>query len=325
MAVKLSDSLIFLLSISQIANFARKAKIVEASKSAEELLEKIIRLIPKPELLKYHMTSEKARELVEKFSISYIHYYDNDYPKLLKEIPDPPLLLFFKGNRKLFSFEKISVVGTRKPSRLSRFATSKIPELLSKRKNVAIVSGMALGIDREVMLSSITQNIPTIGVLGTGINIEYPFANQDLYEKMNKSENALIISEMRPDEKYGKWSFPKRNRIITGLSKLLVVMEAPKKSGAISSAHHALAQFREILVFDHESLFCNDGGRKLLGDGAKLLTLDEIVDKKNSITHISEFFSGSFQETPRMLSKLSMLEREGLLKDMGGGYYLNLR
>ncbi|NUM42004.1 MAG: DNA-protecting protein DprA [Leptospiraceae bacterium] len=315
--------MIFLLSISRIANFARNRKIIEDSKTIEELIKKIIDYLPKTELLKHLPVCEYTKELIERDSISIIHYFEKDYPDLLRNISDPPLILFYKGNRNLFQIEKTSVVGTRKPSRLSRFAANKIPELLSKDKNIAIVSGMAMGIDREVMLSSIEKNIPTIGVLGTGINIEYPYINKDLYEKMKSSDNTLIISEMRPDEKYGKWSFPKRNRIITGLSNLLVVMEAPKKSGAISSANHAISQFREILVFDHKSLFNNEGGRKLLEDGAKPITLDDITKKKNSITHISEFLADS-KNIPKILSGLGKLESEGLLKDMGGGYYLNL-
>ncbi len=321
----MQNSSIFLLSISKIANFARNKGFVSRSKTAEELVESVIRYLSKSDIAVLFEVCKNTAELVQRLSISIIDIYDINYPELLKQIADPPLLLFYKGEKALFQMEKISVVGTRKPSKLSVFATQKIPELFSKDNQIAIVSGLAAGIDREVMLSSLEKNIPTIGILGTGIGFEYPFSNKDLYGKMKESQKTLLISEMRPDEKFGKWSFPRRNRIITGLSKLLIVMEAPLKSGAISSARNALDQNREILVFDNESLFYNEGGRKLISDGAKHLTLDEILNKAKSISHISEYLSGSFKDIPKILSKLGMLEREGILKDMGGGYYLSLR
>ena len=126
---------------------------------------------------------------------------------------------------------------------------------------------------------------------------------------------------MRIGEVIGKWSFPKRNRIITGISKLLVLMEAPLKSGAMSSVSHALEQGREVIVFDDPSLLYNEGGRKLIEDGASKLSLADIKKDPDSFFHISEIIPKNFQDIPLLFSSLSQLENEGLFQNIGGGYY----
>ncbi|HMZ66118.1 MAG TPA: DNA-processing protein DprA, partial [Leptospiraceae bacterium] len=200
-------------------------------------------------------------------------------------------------------------------------ATSLLPDLLVKSNQLGIVSGVATGIDRTAMLSSLNANIPTIGVLGTGLEKEYPFQNKDLYKKIKSSDHGLLISEMRIGETIGKWSFPRRNRIITGISKLLILMEAPIKSGAMSSVAHAIEQGREVLVFDEPELLYNEGGRKLIEEGATKLTLSDLKKSPDSFFHISEIIPNDFKDIPSLFRSLNQLEREGLFQNMGGGYF----
>ncbi|MBK6604372.1 MAG: DNA-processing protein DprA [Leptospiraceae bacterium] len=107
----------------------------------------------------------------------------------------------------------------------------------SKSTNLGIVSGVATGIDRAVMLAALEANIPTIGVMGTGMEKEYPYQNKDLYTRLKNSANGLLITEMRIGEAIGKWSFPRRNRIISGIAKLLILMEAPLKAEPCPPLH----------------------------------------------------------------------------------------
>ena len=156
--------------------------------------------------------------------------------------------------------------------------------------------------------------------MGTSFDKEYPSINKDLYKTMKQRDNTLIITEIRPTEKIGKWSFPKRNRIITGLSESIIIMEAPVESGAMSSAAHALSQNREILVFDDESLKYNSGGRRLIEDGAKRITKKDLTNHAN-LLHISDFLPDSSDAISTSLAMLSKMELEGKVREVGGGYF----
>jgi DNA processing protein len=175
------------------------------------------------------------------------------------------------------------------------------------------------------MLAALETNIPTIGVMGTGMEKEYPYQNKDLYAKLKNSPNGLLITEMRIGEAIGKWSFPRRNRIISGMAKLLILMEAPLKSGAMSSVAHALEQGREVMVFDDPELLYNEGGRKLLEDGASRLSMSDLKKSPDSFFHISEIIPKNFKEMSSLFSSLSQLENEGLFQNLGGGYFRKSR
>jgi DNA processing protein len=223
--------------------------------------------------------------------IDIIHYWDDNYPKFLKEISMPPIVLYCKGSLK---YEKsIAIVGTRKADKKSSDVARRLSAELSQ-SGFTIVSGMAIGIDREAHLGALKKNSSTIGVLANGIDIVYPAYNRDIYTAISSSENSALISEYPPEILAGKWTFVRRNRIISGLALGTIIVKAAEKSGALITAHYALEQGREVFVcpgtaFDSAYSGCHD----LLKNGAVLVSdtediLEELSDYKDRITYIEE-------------------------------------
>jgi len=210
----------------------------------------------------------------------------------------PPLVLFVTGNPDLLQENWVAVVGTRKASPLSLKATEYLVRNFIP-KDCGIVSGLALGIDRAAMIQSIEMGRLTLGVLGTSIEREYPFTNRSLYKKMKSSPNCILVSEYLPHTKYFKWTFPMRNRVITGISEAVFLMEAPMRSGAISSAKSALQQNREIYVFNHKFQYDNSGGQSLIEEGATLLRWEEISP--------DTFVLHAIKDKVQMLKELKLL------------------
>jgi DNA processing protein len=317
----MEDLIPYYFSFSSFASVAHRYKLLNEVSNLIDLERKISPILRSEEISKIQTAAKTLKLETEKRGVQVIDFFHPRYPALLTQIDKPPILLFCRGNLDLLQYDLVSVVGTRKPSQISTLATSLLPEMLAKSRNLGIVSGVATGIDRTVMLASLEANIPTIGVMGTGMEKEYPYQNRDLYTKLKNSSKGLLITEMRIGEAIGKWSFPRRNRIISGIAKLLVLMEAPIKSGAMSSVAHALEQGREVMVFDDPELLYNEGGRKLLDDGAQRLTMADLKLSADAFFHISEFIPKNYKEMPSLFSSLSQLENEGLFQNIGGGYY----
>lgn len=316
-----SEHIPYFFTFSDFSFLAWKYGILEREKSLEDIFHLIQKLFSHKILEEFFMKVEFCRLRTEKAGVQILTYFDKNYPFLLKQIHHPPLVLFYRGNLELLQKNAIAIVGTRSPSPISIFACSLLPNFLRKNKDSVMVSGLAVGIDREAMFSCLRNEVGVIGVMGTGFDKFYPTINKDLYKAMFDSPNALVLTEMRWEEPIGKWSFPKRNRIITGLSELLIIMESPLDSGAMSSASHAISQNRDILIFDHPESLKNEGGRKLLSEGANLLTLDDLVTGNKKIMHVSELFPKDYKQISSYLQELSKLELEGFLKPKGAGYY----
>jgi DNA processing protein len=170
---------------------------------------------------------------------------DSNYPSFLKEVHTPPEKLYYKGNIELLHKTCISVVGTRKYSDYGEEMTAKIIRELSVL-DICIVSGLALGIDSIAHRTALECNLPTIAVLGSGIDNIYPPQNLELAEEIQKS--GLIISEYSEMTEPLRTNFPQRNRIVSGLSIATIMIEAPNKSGALITADLALEQGREVFV-----------------------------------------------------------------------------
>lgn len=170
---------------------------------------------------------------------------ERQYPNLLKEIYSPPQKIFCKGNLSILRKTCICIVGTRRSSEYGAYIVEKIVEDLSVL-DIAIVSGLAKGIDTLAHKAALKNNISTIAVLGSGIDNIYPRENRLLAQEI--SENNLIISEYESYAPPLKHQFPMRNRIISGLSVATIVVEAPEKSGALITAQFALEQGREVFV-----------------------------------------------------------------------------
>lgn len=204
---------------------------------------------------------------------------DNKYPLPLKEIHQPPLGLYIKGEL-INELPKIAIVGTRKSTNYGKQITEKLARELSEA-GVVVVSGLAEGIDTFSHKSTIEAGGQTIAVLGTGFNRIFPSFNIKLAEKISK--NGCLISQYYPDTIGARHQFPARNKIISGISIGVVVVEAPEKSGALITAKIALEQNREVFaipgsVFSQNSI----GPNELIKQGAKLVSsIEDILIELN--------------------------------------------
>lgn len=211
---------------------------------------------------------------------------DNFYPFLLKQIYNPPRSLYYKGEISALEKTCISIVGTRKYSDYGEFMTQKIIEEIAVL-DVAIVSGLARGVDTIAHKTALKNNIPTIAVLGSGLNNIYPRENQKLTEEITK--NGLVISEYEPDKEPLNFHFPQRNRIISGLCVATIVIEAPEKSGALITARLALEQGREIFTLTGDADRENSlGPLRLMQRGAAypISSGSDIIEVLNKQPHL---------------------------------------
>ncbi|MFH0805422.1 MAG: DNA-processing protein DprA [Patescibacteria group bacterium] len=221
-------------------------------------------------------------EKLEKEKIGLITIQDESYPKLLKEIYAPPAILYIKGNFSPNDKFSLGIVGTRNPSDYGRQITPIITSELSK-SGITIVSGLAKGIDAIAHKTAIDNNGRTIAVLGSGIDSKsiYPVINKYLSEKI--TENGAVISEFPINTKPLAQNFPQRNRIISGLSLGILVIEASEKSGSMITARNALEQNREVFAIPGDILSNNSlGPNNLIKMGAKLVTkTNDILEELN--------------------------------------------
>jgi DNA processing protein len=203
---------------------------------------------------------------------------DNDYPALLKEIHDPPPLLYYRGRRELLSQLSFAVVGSRRPSRMGRSDAQAFASALGQA-GFTTVSGMALGVDAAAHIGALATPSSTIAVLGTGIDQCYPRSNAALYQQIGSE--GLLLSEFPLGSPPLRHQFPRRNRIISGLSLGVLVVEAAIHSGSLITARQALEQNREVFaipgsIHNPTSRGCN----ALIKQGAKLVeTLADIVEE----------------------------------------------
>ena len=202
--------------------------------------------------------------------IKTINIQDKNYPKLLKEIKDPPEILYVRGEI-LPDDSFFAVVGTRMASSYGKQVALEIAGDLAEA-GLTIVSGMAPGIDTFCHQAALERKKRTIAVLGTGVDEKsiYPQSNLKLAEKILKTGGALI-SEYPPGTPGSKFTFPQRNRIISGLSLGVLVVEAKQKSGALITAHHAFSQNRKVFAVPGPIHSSNSKGpHYLIKKGAKL-------------------------------------------------------
>jgi DNA processing protein len=222
---------------------------------------------------------EKIKKHLDDTEIKAISIEDPEYPNLLKQITDPPWVLFVRGQLPSDTNQlAVGVVGTRHPSLYGKEVCIKLSEELAKRK-ITIVSGLALGIDSFAHQSTLNQNGLTIAVLGAGINRPtiYPRSNENLSERIIKSGGALV-SEYPPGTKPTIYSFPARNRIIAGLTQGILIIEAPIQSGALITARRALDYNREVMAVPHAINSLNGaGGNEFIKMGAALVTTAEDI------------------------------------------------
>ena len=194
-------------------------------------------------------------------------YTDAMYPARLKNIADPPVVLYYRGNMAgLDAQPVIAVVGTRKASAYGMTTASRMGYQIARCGGI-LVSGLAEGIDGSAMKGALTAGGSIIGVLGCGVDVVYPACNRSLY--LDTERNGCLISEFPPGTPPYRWNFPKRNRIISGLSNGALVIEAPGKSGSLITARLALDQGRDVFVVPGNiDVPTCQGSNALLRDGA---------------------------------------------------------
>ncbi|MBU4313994.1 MAG: DNA-processing protein DprA [Actinobacteria bacterium] len=221
---------------------------------------------------------QEVVDFILKNEVGLLDIGENSYPDILRQIYLPPPLLFFRGNKIKKAQFSIAIVGSRKCTAYGREVAGYISRNLS-RIGITVVSGLAVGIDSYAHKAALEGKGGSIGVLGCGIDIIYPPENKYLYEEI--LSNGSIITEFLPETPPLKNNFPVRNRIISGLCRGVVVIEAGEKSGAIITCEMALQQNREVFaipgnVFNPMSRGCH----KLIKSGAKLVeSIDDILEE----------------------------------------------
>jgi DNA processing protein len=234
---------------------------------------------------------------------------DEAYPGLLRHIADPPPVLFTLGDQVLFRRPAAAIVGSRDHSHYGAVVCRSIASAAAGA-GVTIVSGMARGLDAVAQTAALDAGGSTIGVLGNGLGVIYPSANRALYERV--ARDGLLVSEFPPGERPHAGSFPRRNRLISGLSRVTVVVEAAEGSGALITAGSALDQGREVMaVPGNITSAVSFGTNRLIRDGAAPL-----LEPTDLLEHFTELAgprpsNSSASQNPRELpDTLSEEERE---------------
>jgi len=224
----------------------------------------------------------KLEETILSKDIQIITMNNENYPFYLKQIYDPPIVLYIKGNLNNLNEEKsLAIVGSR---RSSDYIKSILKKIISELKGqaITIVSGMAVGIDTCAHQAALDNGLNTIAVIGSGFDNIYPKQNRILFKNIINSGGA-VISEYFPDQKADLWTFPRRNRIISGLSQGTLVGEAGLKSGALITAKLCLDQNRELMCIPGMIQSPNaEGTYKLIKEGAAVITkAEDILNQLN--------------------------------------------
>lgn len=224
--------------------------------------------------------AKKELERTEKANISIITLNDPDYPAILRNIHDPPFLLYVKGDPKALDCAGIGVVGSRAATEYGKHVSKNLAARLAQ-KGLTVISGLALGIDTAAHKGALAAGGKTVGILGCGIDVVYPRQNIRLFREV--SESGAIATEYPMGTRPEGYHFPARNRIISGLSLGVAVVEAARKSGSLITAQLALDQGRDVFaVPGRVDSSKSEGAHRLLQDGAKLvLSVDDIIEELN--------------------------------------------
>ena len=298
--------------------------------------------------------AEEQVRLAEKSQIQVITFQDENYPEDLKSIYDPPPFLFIRGEIRKDDRYAVAIVGSRSASVYGKRITERIGRELVKN-GITVVSGMARGIDSIAHLSALKEGGRTLAVFGSGLDVIYPPENEKLAERITSS--GAIISEFFLGTKPEAPNFPRRNRLISGLSLGVVIVEAGAKSGALLTASSALEQNREVFAIPGNLGSKNsEGTNALIKQGAKLVTrvedileelkitrkgdksplvpleqdLSQLTEAEKSIYklisdephHIDKITGLASLGVPQTLNTLLSLELKGLVKQLSGKMFV---
>lgn len=293
---------------------------------------------------------DKVLNDVTSRGIKYIEFDAPNYPYLLKNIVNPPIVLYYKGDIENCNLNRtLAVVGSRRASGYAKEALSKIISELNGT-DICIVSGLASGIDTTAHVSALNNNLKTIGVIASGFDYTYPASNKELYSRIENG-NGAVVTEYFPTFEPLKFRFPQRNRIVSGLSYGTLVAEASLRSGALITANLTLEQGRELMCMPGPISNPNtEGIYKLLKNGAALVTCAEDIlnaldwELKTKTTEqlslelnedeqkvcnaleieekgVDELMSLTGLELQSLLTVLTTLELKGIIKQVAGDRY----
>ena len=278
---------IWLASIKDIGP-ARKLKLLEEFKSPQKVYfakdNELLKIEGISKKIVENISASKDEELLKKYeayilknNIKLVNIFDEEYPESLRNIYAPPITLFTKGDVSLLKEKSIAIVGCREPTSYGEYVTKNFAHQLCEN-NITVISGMARGIDTAAHIGAIQSCGKTIAVLGCGIDIIYPKENYKVYNEILK--RGLIISEYIVGTKPEPSNFPQRNRIISGLSDGVLVVEAKQKSGTMITTDFALEQGKELYVIPGNiTSATSEGTNNLIKEGAKLVTtVNEILE-----------------------------------------------
>jgi DNA processing protein len=215
------------------------------------------------------LTVERVQKGLALYRHSALTLADDDYPELLRHLPDPPLALFYRGNPALLQKTAVAMVGSRRASAYGLNAARHLAAQLAAA-GVAVVSGLARGIDGAAHTATLDAGGDTIAVLGTGIDVVYPRSHRKLFDAI--AERGLIVTELAPGMPPVSANFPVRNRIISGLAMATVIVEATGRSGSLITARMAAEQGRNVCAVPG-TIFAPgaEGTNRLIQYGAKLV------------------------------------------------------
>jgi DNA processing protein len=298
---------------------------------------------------------ENELEKLKKENIDVVTILDENYPKLLKEIYDPPTIIYVKGRILPEDEKALAIVGTRMPTPYGQQATSHLAGQLAQA-GLTIISGLARGIDTLAHLSALQNKKRTIAVIGSGIDMAsiYPPSNRKLAEKI--AQNGAVISEYPIFSPALKHHFPARNRIISGLALGALIIEAKEKSGALITAKHALEQNREVFAVPGSIYSPTSAGpNNLIKIGAKSVTdIKDILEELNlknlteqiqtrsvvpdndeeakilsllsdEPTHIDKIVNETKMNTASVNAAIVLMEMKGKVRNLGGMNYVITR
>lgn len=311
----------------------------------ESLLDRLARLRP--------VSGARLREIRER-GIRMLAYGCPGYPERLEHLPDPPTALFLQGPASVPERGAVTIVGTRAATAYGRRMAGDLAAGLAERGH-AVVSGLALGIDGAAHRGALAADGLTVGVPGSGFDHQYPAGHRRLYREIR--ERGLLLTEFPPEVRPARSTFPRRNRVLAALAEVVVVVQAPRRSGALNTVTHALELGRDVLAVPGPvGPEASDGVHQMLREGAGIVTgVDDVraalgfpVETEASPraepaprepglpTAIHEVLSVGAAGTealaaaaglsgPEALALLSRLELEGRIRALPGGRYVLAR
>ena len=276
------------LSIIEKKNYTITRRLLDIYKTPEEiwkLSKKELEQLEVEEQMIQEMTNPNYRRIVKAYilymkekNIQILTIKDEDYPYLLKQIYDPPSVIYIMGNKKILSQNGIAIVGSRNCSLYGQKIAKYLSYQLAK-KGIHIISGLARGIDTFSHMGTLQAKGKTIAVLGSGLDVIYPPENAKLAEKIVESEGCLVSEYIVGTKPLGE-HFPVRNRIISGLASGVVVVEASEKSGSLITVDFALEQGKNVYAVPGNINSPNSlGTNSLIKQGAKIVTsIEDILE-----------------------------------------------